>query len=65
VPFPRTQCGPGENEKILKALEEIRQLKEEQGLTLNSSEYQDYISELFKKLNINHGRKKNNSRHTK
>lgn len=53
------------NEKILKALEEIRHLKEEQGLTLHSLEYEEYINELFKKLNINHGRKKNNSRHTK
>lgn len=53
------------NGQILKALEEIRQLKEEQGLILNSPEYEDYINKLFKKLNINHGKKKNNTRHTK
>lgn len=53
------------NDKILKALEEIRHLKEEQGLTLHSLEYEDYINKLFKKLNINHGRTKNNTRHTK
>ncbi len=50
------------NRLILAALDEIKQLKEESGMTLHSTEYQNYINKLFNKLHLNYGPKKNNVR---
>lgn len=53
------------NKLILKALDEIKQLKEENGMTLHSVEYQSYINRLFNKLYFNYVPKKNNVRSSK
>lgn len=53
------------SELILKALDEIKQLREENGMTLHSVEYQNYIDRLFNKLHFNYGPKKNNHRSSK
>ncbi|WP_262249913.1 hypothetical protein [Parapedobacter soli] len=54
------------NSKLaLKALDEVKQLKEEGGMVLHSPEYQNYINRLFNKLHFNYGPKKNNARSSK
>ena len=50
---------------VLKALDEVKQLKEEDGMVLHSPEYQNYINQLFNKLHFNYGPKKNNARSSK